>query len=134
MVKVKNKKEHNWRLKKHTAGKATAKWATNHLKITPRKFKQIYTQYKNTNTTPKIDQTLGRPKKQITKKQITKKTIKIIKQAYKKVHLNAPYLKKIIYTRQKTSISYKRSMRSYSNWDMHTTNQVNRNVEHPDKI
>jgi len=101
MVKVKNKKELKWCIEKHAASKVTVKWAANHLKITPRRFKQIYAQYKNTNTTPIIGQTLGRPKK-----QITKETIQIIKQAYEKDHLNAVCLKKIIYARQKTSISY----------------------------
>jgi len=101
MVKVKNKKELKWCLEKHAAGKVTVKRAANHLKITPRRFKQLYKQYKITNTTPQIGQTLGRPKK-----QITTETIEIIKQAYQKDHLGAVYLKKIIYARQKTSISY----------------------------
>jgi len=102
MVKVKNKGKLKWCLEKHAAGKVTVKWAANHLKITPRRFKQLYAKYKTNNTTPTIGQNLGRPKK-----QITQETIQIIKQAYEKDKLNAVYLKKIIYARQKTSISYR---------------------------
>jgi hypothetical protein len=65
------------------------KWAANHLKITPRRFKQIYAKYKTNNTTPTIGQNLGRPKK-----QVTKETIELIKQAYERDKLNAVYLKK----------------------------------------
>jgi len=100
MVKVKKKGELKWCLEKHAAGKVTVKWAANHLKITPRRFKQLYAQYKtNNNTPPTIGKNLGRPKK-----QITKETIKIIKQTYEKDRLSAQYLQQIIYTRQKISI------------------------------
>ncbi|MCL2135783.1 MAG: IS481 family transposase, partial [Candidatus Bathyarchaeota archaeon] len=102
MVKIKNKEKLKWCLEKHATGKITANWATNHLKITPRRFKQLYKQYKTTNTTPQIGQNLDRPKK-----QVTKETIELIKQTYEKDKLNAVYLKKIIYARQKTSISYR---------------------------
>jgi hypothetical protein len=93
MVKVKNNGKLRWCLEKHAAGKVTVKWAANHLKITPRRFKQIYAKYKtNNNTTPTIGQTLDRPKK-----QVTQETIDLTKQAYKRGKLNAVYLKKIIY-------------------------------------
>jgi len=68
----------------------TVKWAANHLKITPRRFKQLYAQYKtNNNTPPTIGKNLGRPKK-----QITKETIKIIKQTYEKDRLSASIFNK----------------------------------------
>ena len=100
MVKVKNRRTLKWCIEKHTTGKITVKWAANHLKITPRRFKQIYAKYKTTNTIPTIGQNLGRPKK-----SITPQTIETIKQAYEKYQLNAVYLKKIIYAQQKITIS-----------------------------
>ncbi|MDR2699537.1 MAG: hypothetical protein LBC12_01770 [Nitrososphaerota archaeon] len=102
MVKVKNTKMLKWCLEKHVADKVTVKWVANHLKITPRKFKQIYAKYRATDTAPTIEQTLDRPKK-----QTTKETVKIIKQTYKKDRIDAAYLKKITYARQKTSISHR---------------------------
>jgi len=62
MVKVKNRGELKWCIEKHAASKVTVKGAANHLKITPRRFKQLYAQYKITNTTPQIGQVLGRQK------------------------------------------------------------------------
>jgi putative transposase len=102
MVKVKNKKILKYYLEKHAKNEITIKTAANHLKITPRRFKQLYTQYKTTNTTPTIGKNLGRPKK-----QITPQTIEIIKQAYQKDQLHAKYLEKIIYARQKIKISHR---------------------------
>ncbi|MCL2134600.1 MAG: DDE-type integrase/transposase/recombinase [Candidatus Bathyarchaeota archaeon] len=102
MVKIKNKKQLKWCLQQHAENKITIKTAANHLKITPRRFKQLYKQYKTTNTTPQIGKNLGRPKK-----QITPQTTKIIKQAYQKDHLHAKYLEKIIYARQKIKISHR---------------------------
>jgi transposase InsO family protein len=103
MVKVKKSGELKWCLEKHATGKVTVKWAANHLKITPRRFKQLYAKYKTTNNTlPTIGQNLGRPKK-----QITKETIETIKQTYEKYHLNSKYLQKIIYKRQKITISHR---------------------------
>jgi transposase InsO family protein len=100
MVKIKKKGALKWCLEKHAAGKVTVKWAANNLKITPRRFKQLYAKYKTTNTTPTIGQNLGRPKK-----QIRQETIDTIKQAYEKDRLSAQYLQKIIYARQKITIS-----------------------------
>ncbi|MCL2358997.1 DDE-type integrase/transposase/recombinase [Candidatus Bathycorpusculum sp.] len=100
MVKVKNKRELKWCIEKHAADKITAKYAANKLKMTPRRFKQIYAKYKKTNITPTIGQTLGRPKN-----QLTQETIEIINQAYQKDHLGAQYLQKIIYAHQKITIS-----------------------------
>ena len=100
MVKIKNKRELKHYLQQHEQNKITIKQAANHLKITPRRFKQLYHQYKTTNTTPTIGKNLGRPKK-----QITPQTIEIIKQAYQKDHLGARYLEKTIYTRQKIKTS-----------------------------
>ncbi|MCL1969865.1 MAG: hypothetical protein FWF66_00085 [Candidatus Bathyarchaeota archaeon] len=77
MVKIKNKRELKHYLQQHEQNKITIKQAANHLKITPRRFKQLYAQYKTTNnTTPTIGKNLGRPKK-----QITPETVEIIKQA-----------------------------------------------------
>jgi len=103
MVKVKKKGELKLCLEKHADRKVTVKWAANHLKITQKRFQQLYAKYKTTNNTPPtIGQNLGRPKK-----PITKETIKIIKQAYQKDQLSAQYLQKIIYKRQKIIIPHR---------------------------
>jgi putative transposase len=102
MTKVKNKGTLKWCLEKHAAGKVTVKWAANHLKISPRRFKQLYAKYKTNNTIPAIGLNIGRPKK-----QISPQTVEIIKQAYQKDQLNAVYLQKIIYVRQKITISHR---------------------------
>jgi hypothetical protein len=76
MVKIKNKRELNRCLQQRAENKITIKQAANHLKITPRRFKQLYHQYKATNTTPAVGKNLGRQKK-----QVTQETVEIIKQA-----------------------------------------------------
>ncbi|MCL2173501.1 MAG: hypothetical protein FWB84_07700 [Candidatus Bathyarchaeota archaeon] len=75
--------------------------ATNHLKTTPRRFKQLVHNTKQTTTPPTNRQN---PSDQ--KKQTSKETTKTIKQTYQKDHLNAQYLQQIIssYTRQKITI------------------------------
>jgi len=102
MVKVKKRGELRWCLEKHAVGEVTVKWAAGYLKISPRRFKQLYAQYKTTNAIPAIGQNLGRPKK-----QITPETIELIKQAYEKDQLNAQYLEKIISARQKITLSHR---------------------------
>ncbi|MDR2720283.1 MAG: DDE-type integrase/transposase/recombinase [Nitrososphaerota archaeon] len=102
MAKIKNKKQLKWCLQQHAQNNITIKYAANQLKITPRRFRQLYTQYKTTNTIPTVGKNVGRPKK-----QITQETIEIIKQAYQKDHLGARYLEKIIYARQKIKISHR---------------------------
>jgi hypothetical protein len=102
MIKIKNKKLLKHYLEKHTKNNITIKTTANHLKTTPKRFKQHYTQNKTTNTTPTIEKNLGQPQK-----QTTPQTIKIIKQAYQKNHLHTKYLEKIIYARQKIKISHK---------------------------
>jgi len=52
MVKVKKKGELKWCLEKHADEKVTTKWAANHLKITPRRFKQLMHNTKQTTTPP----------------------------------------------------------------------------------
>ena len=49
MVKIKNKRELKHYLQQHEQNKITIKQAANHLKITPRRFKQLYHQHKTTN-------------------------------------------------------------------------------------
>ena len=95
MAKIKNKKQLKLCLQQHAQNNITIKTAANHLKITPRRFKQP-AQYKTTNTTPTVGKNVGRPKQ-----PITKETIEIRKQAHQKDHLSARYLEKIIYARQK---------------------------------
>jgi transposase InsO family protein len=101
MVKIKKRGELKWCLEKHAVSKVTVKWAANHLKISPRRFKQLYAQYRDTNTVPLVGLNVGRPKK-----QITPETFEIVKQAYEKDRLNAAYLEKVIYARQRISIPH----------------------------
>jgi hypothetical protein len=68
-VKIKNKRELKHYLQQHEQNNITIKQAANHLKITPRRSKQLYHQHKTTNTTPTIGKNLGRPKKQSHHKQ-----------------------------------------------------------------
>jgi hypothetical protein len=51
-------------LHQHTENKITIKSTTNHLKITPQKFKQLYNKYKTT-----IGKNLADPKNKSPKKQ-----------------------------------------------------------------
>jgi putative transposase len=101
MVKIKNKRKLKWCLKNYNSGKITQKWASQYLKITPRRFRQINTQYKCTENVPEIGINIGRPKKQIPDNWKS-----VIKQEYEKDRLNALYLEKTIYARYKIRIPH----------------------------
>lgn len=96
MVKVKNKRKLRWCLLNYDLGKITQKWASYYLKITPRRFRQIYREYKREGTIPTIGLNVGRPKKGVPDDWKC-----IIKQEYEKDRLNAVYLEKTIYARYK---------------------------------
>ncbi len=101
MVKVRDKRKLKWCLVNYNSGKITQKWASIHLQITSRRFRQINQQYKATGNIPNVGIRNGRPKK-----QISEETKTIIKQAYEKDRLNAMYLEQTLYGRQGISIPH----------------------------
>jgi putative transposase len=101
MVKVRDKRKLKWCLVNYNSGKITQKWASKHLGVTPRRFRQINQQYKTTGTIPDVGANNGRPTK-----HISAESVRIIKQAYEKDHLNAVYLEQIIYHRLGISIPH----------------------------
>jgi putative transposase len=101
VVKIKNKKKLKWCLVNYDSGKITQKWAASYLVITPRRFRQLYTEYKTTGQVPIIGINLGRPKK-----EIPEEWIDIIKQEYDRFRLNALYMEKTIYARYKIRIPH----------------------------
>ena len=101
MVKIKDKRKLKWYLLNYDSGKITQKWASKHLEITSRRFRQLYTKYKATGKTPDVGINNGRPRKHIPQKWKS-----IIKQGYEKDRLNAVYLEKTLYARRRISIPH----------------------------
>ena len=64
MVKIKNKKRLKWALRQYKMGKEEQKYLAEILGVTPRRFRQIYSEYKIGGDVPMISKNLGRPKKQ----------------------------------------------------------------------
>jgi hypothetical protein len=87
MVKVRDKRKLKWCLVNYDSGKITQKWASKHLEITPRRFRQLHQQFKTTGKIPDIGINNGRPRK-----TIDPELKRIIKQAYEKDQLNASVL------------------------------------------
>lgn len=65
MVKVKDRAKLLWCLRQFDHGKATQKWLCTYLGIKPRRFRQIYSIYKQTKTVPDFGSKVGRPAKKI---------------------------------------------------------------------
>jgi len=99
VVKIKNKKKLKWCLVNYDSCKITQKWAASYLVITPRRFRQLYTEYKTTSQVPIIGINLGRPKK-----EIPEEWIDLIKQEYDRFRLNALYMEKKIVATVKLGI------------------------------
>jgi len=89
VVKIKNKKKLKWCLVNYDSGKITQKWAASYRCITPRRFRQLHTEYKTTGLVPVIGINLRKPKK-----EIPEEWIDIIKQEYDRFRLNALYMEK----------------------------------------
>jgi putative transposase len=101
MVKLRNRKKLQWCLKAFEQRKASQTWIANYLGVTPRRFRQIYSLYKKTNTIPQIGLNVGRPKTQISDKHK-----QIILNQHTKHRFNALYLESIIEREEKTKISH----------------------------
>ncbi len=65
MTRVRDKKKLLWCLKQFHEGKESQKWLSSYLGIKPRRFRQIYSLYKQTLKAPDIGANVGRPKKAI---------------------------------------------------------------------
>ena len=89
VVKIKNKKKLKWCLVNYDSGKITLKWAASYLGITPRRFRQLHTEYKTAGLVPVIGINLGRPEK-----EIPEEWVYLIKQEYDTFRLNALYMEK----------------------------------------
>lgn len=92
MVKLKNKRRLEWALKQYKREKSQQTDLADYLKITSRRFRQLYCKYKSTNEVPVIGRNIGRPKKFIPRKHE-----ELIEQKYEKYRLNALYLEKVIF-------------------------------------
>jgi putative transposase len=91
MVKVENRRKLKWCLLHYESGEIGSKWASGHLEITPRRFQQLYKEYKATGKIPDIGLDVGRPKK-----EVPNEYKRIIKQEYERTCSNAVYLEKTI--------------------------------------
>jgi putative transposase len=79
MVKVKDRRKLKWCLVHYESSEISSKWAANYLQITPRRFQQLYKEFKDAGKAPEIGLNVGRPKK-----EISKDCKQIIKQQYEK--------------------------------------------------
>ncbi|MFH0875878.1 MAG: IS481 family transposase [archaeon] len=101
MVKVRNKKKLEWCLKKYEQGKASQKDISYMLKVTTRRFRQIYVHFKRNGKIPVIGKHIGRPSKILEPKHK-----EIIIATHGKYLMNALYLEKIIYAENKIRIPH----------------------------
>ena len=95
MVKVEDRRKLKWCLVHYESGEVSSKWAAKYLDITPRRFQQLYKEFKETGGIPDVGLDIGRPKK-----EIPEDCKQIIKRQYEKTHCGAVYLEKTINTRQ----------------------------------
>jgi putative transposase len=99
MRKLKDERKLLWCLKQFHQRKESQKWLAAHFGISTRRFRKIYTLYKNSLQVPKPK--MGRPKK-----QTPAQWDNLVDIAWKKYHLNAAYLEKIIQIEQKQKIPH----------------------------
>ena len=101
MVKIKNKKRLKWALRQYENGKEEQKYLAEVLGVTPRRFRQIYSEYKTMGEVPMIGKNLGRPRKTTPESHET-----VILEKYNKYRLNALYLEKVIYAENHVRIPH----------------------------
>jgi len=101
MVKVDDRRKLKWCLIHYVLGELSCKWASKHLEITPRRFQQLYAEYKATGKIPDVGLGIGRPRR-----EIPDEWKKIIKLEYEKACSNAVYLEKTINARHRIHISH----------------------------
>jgi hypothetical protein len=101
MVKLKDKRKLLWCLKQFHEGKISQKWLSSYLGVSSRRFRQLYTTYKQTLQTPNVGLNVGRPQKTIPEQW--KQTVK---ETYNKYHLNALTLEKVMQHERKIRIPH----------------------------
>ena len=101
MVKIRNKRKLKWCLKQYHRKEIKQKWLSKYLGITTRRFRQIYSEYKESTEIPVIGRNMGRPRK-----QVPAEWLEIIKKEWNEDRLNALYLEKVIYHRHKIRIPH----------------------------
>jgi transposase InsO family protein len=103
MTKIASQRKLKWCLQHYDTQEITSKWAAQHLKISQRRFQQVYKQYKQTGKILHIKQRAGgRPKK-----EIPKEWKNLIKQQYEQTRCNALYLEKKINHKHHIHISHR---------------------------
>ena len=90
MAKIKDKKKLLWCLKQFHDGKEKQKWLANYLGVKPRRFRQLYSAYKQTLKAPDVGSNVGRPKK-----AVPDAWAQIIEDQWEKHRLNALTLEKV---------------------------------------
>jgi hypothetical protein len=101
MVKVKDKAMLTWALRLFDQGKAAQKWLCTYIGIKPRRFRQIYSIYKQTKTVPPIGLNVGRPAE-----KTPSEWTKIVEDVYGKQRINAVYPEKAILEEWKVRIPH----------------------------
>ncbi len=101
MAKIRDKKKLLWCLKQFHEGKKSQKGLSNYLGVKPRRFRQLYSIYKQTLKVPDVGSKVGRPKK-----LMPGNWVKIVEDQWKKHRLNALTLEKITQYETKVRIPH----------------------------
>lgn len=101
MTKLRDRKKLQWSLKQFDQKKASQTWLAQYLNITPRRFRQIYSIYKKTQSTPILGAKVGRPKT-----KISNQNKQVVLEQWTKHRFNALYLERIIELKQQKKIPH----------------------------
>jgi len=101
MTRLRDKKKLLWCLKQFHEGKENQKWLSSHLGIKPRRFRQIYSAYKQTLKVPDDGSAVGRPKK-----KVPEEWRRIIEDEWSRHRLNALTLEKVTRYERKVRIPH----------------------------
>ena len=101
MAKIRDKKKLLWCLKQFHEGKESQKWIATYLGVKPRRFRQLYSVYKQTLKVPDIGSNVGRPKK-----VVPPQWRQIIEDQWTKHRLNALTLEKVTQYEKKVRIPH----------------------------
>lgn len=95
MVKLRNKKRLKWALNQHEHSRKCVRDLASLCGVTPRRFRQVYADYRVAGEVPLIGQNVGRPRRAVPQEHR-----KAILAVYERYRLNALYLEKVIYAQQ----------------------------------
>ena len=101
MTRLRDKRKLLWCLRQFHEGKESQKWLSSYLGIKPRRFRQIYSTYKQTMKAPDVGFSVGRPKK-----TIPDDWEQIVEEEWKKHRLNAVTLEKVTLSERKVRIPH----------------------------